>query len=406
MKLTFESSKEEDQAQPKPGGGQAEEKGIVDKVDQVLADALQAQATDIHVEPGLEETRVRVRVQGQLQEAATFPATLHHKLVNRFKILGGMDITRNKIAQRGFFKVKAEGVNAECETFVLPSTLGEKVTVDILLKRGLELSLEHLGFFTEVLKSLKDALSKPHGLVLVVGPPASGRTTTCFASLAALNSPQREVITFEQVNKYELPGVVHCKPSPQHDFGFSQGVRAMMDANPDVCLVGEVQDPDVAKLMLQGAFAKRIVLGRMAAHDSVNALVTLMDMGIQPFLLTAAVNAVLSQRLLRRICDGCKEAYEAPEQLINEIGYKMKPGMQFFRGKGCAACGGSGYRGNIALFELLTPSEEINEALVARRSPQEIRDIAQKAGMVPLKRDGVNKAAMGYTAIEEVLNAL
>ena len=404
MKLKFESGKEDDQ--PQKAAPQAEEKTVVDKVDALLSEALQAQATDIHVEPGPEETRVRMRVQGQLQQVATFPASLHLKLVNRFKILGGMDITRSKIAQRGFFKVKAEEVNAECETFVIPSVLGEKVTVDILLKRGLELSLEHLGFYTEVLKSYKDALSKPHGLVLVVGPPASGRTTTCFASLAALNSPQRAVITFESVNKYELPGVVHCKPSPQHDFNFVDGVRAMMEANPDVCLVGEVQDPEVVKLMLQGAFAKRIVIGRMAAHDSVNALVTMMDMGIQPFLITAAVNGVLSQRLVRRICDGCKEAYEPPEQLVNEIGYKMKPGIQFHRGKGCASCGGSGYRGTLALFELLILNEDINEALVARRSPGEIRDVATKHGMVPLKRDGVNKAVMGYTAIEEVLNAL
>jgi type II secretory ATPase GspE/PulE/Tfp pilus assembly ATPase PilB-like protein len=317
-----------------------------------------------------------------------------------------MDITRTKIAQHGFFKVGLEGQRAECAAVVFPSLMGEKVTINVTYKRGLELSLEHLGFFTEVLKAFKDALAKPHGLVLVVGPPSSGRTTTCYAALSYLNTPQKAVAAFEMVPTYELPGLVQGKPSPQHEFKYVDGVRAMMDSSPDVALVGELQDPEVARLSIQGAFAKRIVIARMAANDAVNALVTLMDMGVQPFLITAAVNAVLAQRLLRRICDRCKEGYVPPEQLVNEIGFKMRPDIQFFRGKGCAACGGTGYRGHIALFELLLLSETLNEMFVARRSPPEIRDAAARAGMIPLKRDGVNKVVMGYTSIEEVLNAL
>lgn len=403
-KLKFETAqREEEQAK----GPQVEDKGIIAKVDEVLEQALAARATDIHLEPGPTETRVRMRVGTVLQVLpTTFPPAIHGKVVNRLKILGSMDITKSKIAQHGFFKVEYEGLKAECNTYVFPSTLGEKVTVTVQYKRGLELSLEHLGFFTEVLKAYKDALTKPHGLVLVVGPPASGRTTTVYASLAFLNSPQKSVAAFEQVNKYELPGVVQGKPAPQADFRFVDGVRAMMDSAPDVALVGEVQDPEVARLMIQGAFSKRIVLGRMAAHDAVNALVTLMDMGLQPFLITAAVNAVLSQRLLRRLCDGCKQPFAPPPQVIAEIGYKMPDNIQFYRGMGCAACGGSGYRGHIAIFELLLLNETVNEMLVARKSPQEIRDAAAKQGMVSLKRDGVNKVVMGFTSIEEVLNSL
>lgn len=269
-KLKFESGSKDEDQQQKPGA--PEDRGIVEKVDELLEQALSVGATDLHVEPGTDETRVRARVGGALQQLGSFPANIHHKVVNRFKILADMDITRNKIAQRGFFRIKQEDSTAECTAFVFPSSLGEKVTVNVLLKTGFDMSLEHLGFFTEVLKSYKDAIAKPHGLVLVVGPPASGRTSTCYATLAALSSPQKSVSTFEPLVKYELAGVVHSKPAPQHGYSFEDGVRAMMDSDPDVCLVGEVQDPEVARCMLQGAFSKRIVIGRMAAHDAAGAL--------------------------------------------------------------------------------------------------------------------------------------
>ncbi|MEM7244349.1 MAG: ATPase, T2SS/T4P/T4SS family [Acidobacteriota bacterium] len=402
-KLKFETGKEDDGQQARPGN--VDDKGIVNKIDELLAEVLASNATHVHVEPGAEGTRVRSRVDSDLREVATFEAGLHPKIVNRFKILAGMDITRNKISQRGFFRVEADELRAECNAYVFPTVHGEKITVDILYKQGVTLSLEHLGFFTEVLKSYKEALAAPNGLVLVAGPPGSGRTTTCYASLATMNSPQKALAAFEPVNKYELPGVVLAAPSG--GLSFAEGVRAMMESNPDVCLVGEVQDPEVARLMLAGAFAKRLVLGRMvAAHDSIQALVTLLDMGIQPFLLTAAVNAVLAQRLVRRICDGCKTPYSPPEQLVAEIGYKMKPDIQFYRGAGCAACGGTGFRGQIALFELLILNDQVSEMLVARRTLPEIREQAAKSGMVSLKRDGVNKVVMGYTAVEEVLSCL
>jgi type II secretory ATPase GspE/PulE/Tfp pilus assembly ATPase PilB-like protein len=404
--LKFESAgREEEQLKP----AQLEEKGVIEKVAEIIMRALTERATEIHLEPSPKpepESRVRMRVDGVLKPVPGFSSGLHSKIANRIKILGSMDITKSRIAQSGFFRTEHDGQKVEIGAYIFPTVIGEKVTLSLQFKRGLELSLEHLGFFTEVLKLYKDALAKPHGLVLVAGPPASGRTTTSYASLALLNSPQKAVAAFEQVNKYELPGIVQGKPSFQGDFTFRDGVRAMMESGPDVALVGEVNDPEVARLMIQGAFAKRIVIGRMAAHDAANAVTTLVDMGVQPFLLTAAVNGVLAQRLVRRICDRCKEPYVPPEQVVGEIGYKMRPDIQFFRGKGCAACGGTGYRGHIGLFELLILNEEINEAIVQRKSPNEVREAAANGGMISLKRDGVNKVVMGYTSIEEVLNSL
>lgn len=402
-KLKFEVGAKEDEA-TKPQ--QVDDKGVVEKVDNVIERALREGATDIHIEPGPGETRVRIRKGGVMEVLDPLPSSIHGKVANRFKILGGMDITKSRIAQSGFFKVMLDGQRAECSSFIFPSVLGEKVTVSIQYRRGFEASLEHLGFFPEVLKGFKDALAKPHGLVLVVGPPGSGRTTTAYASLKLLNTTQKAIAAFEPVTKYELPGVVQGKPSFQGDFTFRDGVKAMMDSAPDVCFVGEVNDSDVARLMIQGAFSKRIVIARMAAHDAANALVTLMDMGVQPFLLTAAVNAVLGQRLVRRVCQGCKEAYQPPEPVIAEIGYKMTPDIRFYRGVGCAACGGTGYRDHIGLFELLVPNEEINEMIVGRKSPGELREAAARTGMTPLKRDGVNKVVYGYTSIEEVLNSV
>ncbi len=402
-KLKFEAGAKEDEGQ-KPA--QLEEKGIVEKVDGILERALREGASDVHVEPGPSETRVRMRKDGVMEPLDPLPSSLHGKVANRFKILGGMDITKSRIAQTGFFKVTLDGQRAECSAYVFPSVLGEKVTLAIQYRRGFEASLEHLGFFPEVLKSFKDALAKPHGLVLIVGPPGSGRTTTAYASLKLLNSPQKAIAAFETVPKYELPGVVQGKPSFQGDFTFRDGVRAMMDSAPDVAYVGEVTDPEVARLMIQGAFSKRIVIARMSAHDAANGLSTLMDMGVQPFLVTAAVNAVLGQRLVRRICQGCKEAYQPPEQMGADMGFKLTPDIKFYRGRGCAACGGTGYRDALGLFELLVLNEEINELIVGRKSPAELREAAGRAGMIPLKRDGLNKVVYGYTSIEEVLNAL
>ena len=402
-KLKFEvGAKDEDSGK----GVQLEDKGIVEKVDGVIERAIRDGATDIHIEPSPTETRVRIRKAGVMESLDSMPSGIHSKVANRFKILAAMDITKNRIAQSGFFKVTMEGQRAECSAFIFPSVLGEKVTVTIQYRRGFEASLEHLGFFPEVLKGFKDALAKPHGLVLIVGPPGSGRTTSAYACLKLLNTPQKAIAAFEPVSKYELPGIIQGKPSFQGDFSFRDGVKSMMESAPDVCFIGEVNDPEVARLMIQGAFSKRIVIARMAAHDAANALVTLMDMGVQPFLLTAAVNAVLGQRLVRRVCQGCKEAYQPPDQVVTEIGYKMTPDIRFYRGRGCAACGGTGYRDHNGLFELLVPNEQINEMLVGRKSTAELREAATRTGMTPLKRDGVNKVVYGYTSIEEVLNAV
>lgn len=402
-KLKFEIGSKDEEAQK---SAPVEDKGVVEKVDAIIERAIREGATDIHVEPGPTETRVRLRKGGVMEPADPLPASSHSKVANRFKILADMNITKSRIAQSGFFKVTLDGQRAECSAYIFPSVLGEKITISIQYRRGFEASLEHLGFFPEVLKGFKDALAKPHGLVLIVGPPGSGRTTSAYASLKHLNTPQKVVAAFESVNKYELPGVVQGKPSFQGDFTFRDGVRAMMDSAPDVAFVGEVTDPEVARLMIQGAFSRRIVVARMSAHDAANAVSTLVDMGVQPFLLTAAVNAVLAQRLVRRVCQSCKEAYAPPEQILADIGYKMTPDIRFYRGRGCAACGGTGYRDHIGLFELLVLNEQINELIVGRKSPAELREAAAATGMIPLKRDGVNKVVYGYTSIEEVMNAL
>ena len=238
---------------------------------------------------------------------------------------------------------------------------------------------------------------------MVGGPPGNGKTTTLYATLNALNSPGKSLATFEHVVKYEIPGIIQGKPDEKAEFSFEDGVRAMVNLTPDVMLIGEVQLPSVAKSVIQAAFAKRIVLARMSADNSINALQNFIDMGLQPFLVTSAVNMVLVQRLVRKLCS-CKEKYTPPEQLCQELG--IGKGTEFFKARGCSACRETGYSGQTGIFELLTMKEELSEMFIGRESPRRIREVAVNLGLIPLRQDGIVKAQEGITSLEEVFNVV
>lgn len=404
-KIQFEIGRKDDAIDDLRKGG-AEDKGIVEKVDQVIEKAVRAEATDVHIEPTHDELRVRARVEGFLTPLAGFPIDLHHKVINRLKILGGMDITRSRTPQRGYFKAVIDERKIELYTYCFPSVLGEKMVMQVHYRKAITFSLDHLGMFPTMLNPFKEAVNRSHGLILVVGPPGNGKSTTSYCVLRELDSPGKSLMSFEHVLKYEIPGMTQGRPDELADFHFAEGVKAMMDQGPDVALVGEVNEAEVAKSIIHGAFAARVVVARMSGNDTISALHTLVDMGIQPFLVTACLNGAVAQRLVRKLCDKCRQPYQPTPSMIEEIGYRLPPDTTFFRGNGCDHCTGTGYRGNLGIFEFFLPSEQTHQLMIARASQDQVREAALQAGMTPLKKDGIQKALKGYTSIEEVMHAL
>lgn len=404
-KIQFEIGRKEEPAEELRKGG-VEDKGVIEKVDEVILQAVRREATDVHIEPTHDDLKIRARVEGVLQPLETFPMELHHKVINRLKILSAMDITRSRVPQRGYFKIVIDDRKIELYTFCFPSVLGEKIVLQIHYRKSIGMSLDHLGMFPTMLKPFKDAITRSHGLLLVVGPPGNGKTTTSYCVLRALDSPGKSLMSFEHVLKYEIPGMVQGRPDEVAEFSFSEGVKAMMDQAPDVSLVGEVNEEKVAREIIHGAFAARVVVARMSGNDTISALHTLVDMGVQPFLVTACLNAAVAQRLVRKLCDKCRQPYKPPPSVIEEIGYRLPPDVQFYEGKGCETCDGTGYRGLLGIFELFLPSEETHQLMIQRAPQDQVREAALKTGFTALKKDGVQKAIKGYTSIQEVMQAL
>jgi len=404
-KIEFEIARKEEPADDFRRGG-VEDKGVIQKLDDVMMQAVHREATDIHIEPTHDAVGVRARVDGVLRPLDSFPLDLHHKIINRVKILSGMDITLSRVPQRGYFKVVIDDRKIELYTYCFPAVLGEKVVMQIHYRKAIGLSLDHLGMFPTMLAPFKKAVSRSHGLILIVGPPGNGKTTTSYCVLKELDSPGKSIMSFEHVLKYEIEGMTQGRPDEVAEFHFADGVKAMMDQQPDVAVVGEVNEEEVAKSIIHGAFAARVIVARMSGNDTISALHTLVDMGIQPFLVTACLNGALAQRLVRKLCDKCRKPYQPPQHLVEELGYRLPPETQFFEGTGCEACNGTGYRGFLGIFEMFLPNEQTHRLMIARASQDQVREAALQGGMTPLKKDGVQKALKGYTSIEEVMHAL
>ena len=392
------------EAAGRPAG--AEEKNLVAQIDQIINEAASARASEVHFEPGPENLVVRVRQAGVLKVVAQLPETSKTTVANRLKIMGQMDITKFRVPQSGYFKRAAGERKVEFYVYTVPTLYGEALVVRISDKQSATMHLAELSMDPKVLATYRRCLAKGSGLYLVSGPPGSGKRTTIYASILEVLKPDRLAMAFDPVIKYEIAGMVQGKPEDKSEFTFAEAIEALMRQEPDVAYIGDIACEADARATIQGAFAKRIVLARMSANDSLNTIQNLIDMGIQPFLLAASVTSVINQRLVRRLCEACREPYAPDESLRREVGYQLPENVAFFRAKGCPSCNGTGYHGAIALFELYHPSEELNKMIVAKEPMQAIRARALKEGMYPLKWDGVRKAAGGMATLEDVLNSL
>jgi len=381
----------------------AQDVSVTSKLDELVANALATGASEIHIEAFADRTRVRVRAQGILKEVDNLDPKIHANLINRIKVLGGMDITRRGVAQKGYFKVDLEGRQVELVASIMPTPLGEKCMIKIHFRQALGFKVEELGMYPKVLESFKKLLDRPNGLILIAGPPGAGRTTTCYACLQHLNAPEKNVASFETNVRYELPGIIQGKPEERFDFTFTDGLRATIDLEPDVLYVGEMNDSEAARMALSAAFGKRIVIGRMNASNGATAVLALLDMGLPGFLVAQGVIGVLSQRLVRRLCDKCRQPYQPAEVVLSEMSIRTDQQLTFYRTGQCEACEQTGFLGQMGLFELFVPSDAVRDKIIARAPASQINEAAAETGFILLKHDGIRKVSQGLTTLEEVL---
>lgn len=378
--------------------------------DALMLQAIRDRASDIHLEPEEKMLRVRFRIDGLLYEFSTLAKQIHAPLTSSIKILAEMDIAETRLPQDGSFNVKIEQRSFEIRVSTFPTIYGENVVLRILDQSTPLLKLEDLGLTPEMLAIYKQLIASSHGMVLVTGPTGSGKTSTLYASLNMINSLEKNIITIEDPVEYRLSLIRQTQVNPKAGLNFASGLRSVLRQDPDVIMVGEIRDLETAEIAIQAALTGHLVFSTLHTNDAPEAITRLMDIGVEPYLISSAVIGVLAQRLVRTICPECKVPQPSNpsfEAELKEIYQKYFPGpiteMTLFQGKGCKSCKQSGYWGRVGIFELLQISEQIKELIGAKYSTQQIRQLARETtGMATLREDGLLKALQGITTLEEV----
>lgn len=406
-KAQFESAKKSREADPGKLRMATEDKGIVQQVDKIIQEAVEQGATEIHLEPLQDALVIRTRIKGSLKAVDIgIPADMKGNVINRIKVLSGMDITKTKVPQSGFFKLSLDERKIELYTHIMPTLYGEATIIKVQYKQSATLGLDQLGMTKKMLASFMKTLSKGSGMYLITGPPVSGKRTTAYAAVLDVLKPEMLAVGFDPVIKYELPGMIQGKPEEKSEFSFAEGIQSVMQQEPDVAYIGDITCQEEARAAIQGAFAKRVVLCRMTANDCINAVQNIIDMGVQPFLLAASLSVIINQRLLRKLCENCRQPYPAEQNIQKELGFRLPEGATFYRPKGCNVCENTGFSGLAAIYELYIPSEELNKLIVSKAPLDSLRQRAVKEGMISLKMDGITKAMRGIVTVEDVLNSI
>jgi type IV pilus assembly protein PilB len=379
----------------------ASEAPIVRFVNAMLERAASDRASDIHVEPEADLLRVRLRVDGLLKESGRFPLRLHAPIVSRVKILSGMDISDRRRAQDGRFDFAWRGRQVDVRVSTFPTIFGENLVMRLLDKTSGQLGLSDLGMSPDTSARFENAISQPHGIILVTGPTGSGKTTTLYAVLGALNSIEKNIITLEDPVEYQLPVVRQCQINLRAEITFASGLRSILRQDPDLLLVGEIRDGETAEVAFQAALTGHLVLSTLHTNDAAGALTRLIDMNVEPFLISSSVIAILAQRLVRRVCDRCRTSYVPAAEVLARLG--IAADTKFTRGAGCPSCSMRGFRGRVGIYELLLVSAATRRMVMEKRSSEEIKAGALTEGMKTLREDAVAKAVAGQTTPEEVL---
>jgi len=397
---TIEYTSNEDLEQLKD---MASEAPIIRLVNIILSRAIEQGASDVHIEPFDKRVVVRYRIDGVLKEVETLPKGVLPAVISRLKIMSKLNIAERRLPQDGRIKLNIAGKKVDLRVATLPTLFGEGVVMRILDQGNINLDLSNLGFPPGILPAFERLITSSHGMILVTGPTGSGKTTTLYAALQKINTPEAKIITIEDPIEYVLPGVNQIQINPQAGLTFASGLRSIVRQDPDIILVGEIRDFETAEVAIQAALTGHLVFSTLHTNDATSAITRLLDMGIKDYLVASSVIGILAQRLVRTICPYCKEPYYPHTSLLKAMGLESEVEATFYRGKGCDKCAYTGYKGRTGIYELLVISDEIRNLIGERVDSEQIKKRATALGMSTLIEDGIEKAKEGSTTPEEVL---
>ena len=386
-----------------------DERPVIRLVSSFLQQAVSDGASDIHIEPRSGDVSVRFRVDGVLREVMSIPPRLQSGVIARLKIIGNLDIAERRIPQDGRFSVKLSSRKVDFRVASLPTVHGEKVVLRLMDTSSVEADLGKLGFASETFAAYQEIFKRPYGAILVTGPTGSGKSTTLYATLKELNSPEKNIITVEDPVELRVQGVNQVQVNPRAGLTFASGLRSILRSDPDIVMIGEIRDHDTAKISVEAALTGHLVLATLHTNNAPGALTRLTEMGVEPFLTSSAVDCVIAQRLARRLCPRCKQPTKVENDALEEMGFpfeRLEGEPRLYKAVGCERCGDTGYRGRVGIYEMMVVTEEIREMILRRVSTAEISRAAENAGMVRLREDGMLKAARGMTTLEEVLRTV
>jgi len=378
----------------------------INVVDSIISSAIERSASDIHVESNPEGAKVRYRIDGVLYDQSPIEDSRKSQVISRIKVLSKINLSEKRIPQDGKFRIDATGCNIDLRVSTFPSIYGEKVVIRILDRSRTMTQLDALGFSEDMLTIFKELVERPSGFVLVTGPTGSGKTTTLYAALSHLNSPEKNIITLEDPVEYNLDGITQGQIHPDAGFTFAKGIRAVLRQDPDIAMVGEIRDKETAQVAIEAALSGHEVFSTLHTNDAPGAIMRLMDMGIEPFLLNAALTGILAQRLARKICDNCRTEQDPTDQekkVVDRLGLKVD---KLFKGSGCDQCFNLGYKGRIGIFELLAMSCNLRSLIVETPRFDDIRSQAILDGMKPMISDGISKVKAGIISLDELLRVV
>jgi type IV pilus assembly protein PilB len=379
-----------------------EDASVIGLVHRVISEAVDRGASDVHWEPFEEEMKIRYRIDGVLIEAARIPAKSVPTIISRIKILSELDIAERRVPQDGRVTMELEKKRIDLRVVTLPTAWGESAIMRILDSSNAQIQLDQLGMLPQARERFTHAFTQAHGAVLVTGPTGSGKSTSLYAALNQVNTPEKNIITIEDPVEYQMEGIKQVQVNNKSGLSFAAGLRAMMRADPDIIMVGEIRDRETAQIAVEASLTGHLVLSTLHTNDAPTAITRLTEMGIEPFLVGSAIDAVVAQRLARRLCDECKRRVMLPAEVLRQNGFNVGLDLECYEPVGCARCGGTGYKGRIGLYEVMTISETIRGMAVARETADAIAHEAVREGMMRLREDGLEKVRRGITSIAEI----